>query len=389
MHLKAPLLCPRLRHSSLRPHSSLLSAISRSSYPNFVQLIAAEAMSPTPGPVALRSCVEGVDNVVQDRGPVISSSWLNQIILFFDRKKSSSDQVDFFETIPEFTKTTACHGNYLYLAYGSNLCSGTFRRNRGIKPLSCRNVVVPELELVFSVPGIPYDEPCFASTSLKISDSLSTDTKMTAGPDRNSGLKPTAAAWDDGKRTATALGWSKHLVGVVYEISAEDYAHIVATEGVDYGDVEVSCYSLDRDEICVPENPEGLSFKAHSLCAKSSHRVQTRRNGLAQPSQRYLNIIVEGAREHQLPQDYRRWLERLQPYTITSWRQKVGKALFAIAWAPMLVIAVILERMTINRKGKVPSVVELLVRKQSEAMWFTYDWGFRQLWGDGEATALV
>jgi hypothetical protein len=46
----------------------------------------------------------------------------------------------------------------LYLAYGSNLSSETFRKTRGIVPISQVNVLVPGLTLTFDLPGLPYLE---------------------------------------------------------------------------------------------------------------------------------------------------------------------------------------------------------------------------------------
>jgi hypothetical protein len=46
----------------------------------------------------------------------------------------------------------------LYLAYGSNLSAQTFRKYRGIVPISKVNVCVPDLVLTFDLPGIPYVE---------------------------------------------------------------------------------------------------------------------------------------------------------------------------------------------------------------------------------------
>jgi hypothetical protein len=46
----------------------------------------------------------------------------------------------------------------LYLAYGSNLSSETFRKTRGIVPISQVNVLVPDLTLTFDLPGVPYLE---------------------------------------------------------------------------------------------------------------------------------------------------------------------------------------------------------------------------------------
>jgi hypothetical protein len=104
----------------------------------------------------------------------------------------------------------------LYLAYGSNLCDETFLGRRGIKPISQTNVLVPELRLTFDLPGVPYNEPCFANTARRDpTESLEEETRM-LGADTADYRKDR---------------WKKGLVGTVYEVSLKDYAHIIATEG--------------------------------------------------------------------------------------------------------------------------------------------------------------
>ena len=102
----------------------------------------------------------------------------------------------------------------LYLAYGSNLCAKTFLGVRGIRPISQVNVSAPSLSLTFDLPGTPYGEPCFANTSPRKIPRvpLPTDPPIVLPP------PPTD-------------GWDKGLIGVVYEVTPEDYSKIIATEG--------------------------------------------------------------------------------------------------------------------------------------------------------------
>ena len=102
--------------------------------------------------------------------------------------------------------TSTSSSTILYLAYGSNLCAETFKGRRGIKPLSAVNVHVPSLDLTFDLPGIPYTEPCFANTRYH--------------------LPPSHSDSDYHKDR-----WHKGLIGVVYEVTPEDYRTIIATEG--------------------------------------------------------------------------------------------------------------------------------------------------------------
>ena len=124
---------------------------------------------------------------------------------------------------------------FLYLAYGSNLCDETFLGKRGIKLLSATNVVVPELRMTFDLPGIPYTEPCFANSARReTKGQRACSVTSEKAPLIGSALS-TAAEYNKDK-------WKKGLVGVVYQVTASDYAHIIATEGggSSYQDVPVS-----------------------------------------------------------------------------------------------------------------------------------------------------
>ena len=148
----------------------------------------------------------------------------------------------------------------LYLAYGSNLCAETFQGRRGIRPVSQVNVVVPELVMTFDLPGIPYVEPCFANTRYR----KQPDTKVTTEFDSEKTplLTPIERRSDYHKTR-----WHKGLVGVVYEVTKSDYAHIIATEGggASYQDVIVDCYELPPNVDTVPNTPTSQPFKAHTL----------------------------------------------------------------------------------------------------------------------------
>ena len=132
----------------------------------------------------------------------------------------------------------------LYLAYGSNLCNETFLGKRAIRPLSQINVMVPSLRLTFDLPGIPYSEPCFANTALRSPDALDHDD-------------------DDYHKNR----WHKGLIGVVYEVTLSDYAHIIATEGggSSYKDILVR---LSR-----PTRRGYSSIKAIFISVQSTHSL--------------------------------------------------------------------------------------------------------------------
>jgi len=82
--------------------------------------------------------------------------------------------------------------------------------------------------------------------------------------------------------------------GVLHLISNEEFATLDRTEGVHNGYyTRVSVTVMDRD---------GHHVEAWTYV--SNHGVAGRK-----PSERYLNLLLEGAREHELPADYIRTLE--------------------------------------------------------------------------------
>ncbi|KAF1838342.1 hypothetical protein BDW02DRAFT_586015 [Decorospora gaudefroyi] len=258
----------------------------------------------------------------------------------------------------------------LYLAYGSNLCNETFRGVRGIRPLSQVNVLVPSLRLTFDLAGIPYKEPCFANSALRTPDT------QDYHKDR----------------------WHKGLVGVVYEVTLADYAHIIATEGGGsaYHDILVDCYVLPRSKT-VPSSPDSQPFKAHTLfaplsassdsdLASTTGRVARPDPSYAQPSARYLKLISDGAAECSLPAEYQDYLHDIRTYTVTSTRQAIGKTVFLAIWMPIIALIFSLSRKLQDKKGRAPSWLAKLSAVVFTGMWMSYDSVFKGLFGDGERT---
>ncbi|KAI1422652.1 hypothetical protein F5Y12DRAFT_717119 [Xylaria sp. FL1777] len=164
----------------------------------------------------------------------------------------------------------------LYLAYGSNLCAETFLGVRGIRPISQINVSAPAFDLSFDLAGIPYNEPCFANTRPrkipkppvppKFPPSYSASSSPPSSPPSSSS-SPSPANHDARRPT-----WSKGLYGVVYEVTPEDYATIIRTEGggQGYHDILTPCFELPP-ALHVPEKPPipelPKPFLAHTLYA--------------------------------------------------------------------------------------------------------------------------
>ncbi|KAL8753377.1 MAG: hypothetical protein Q9184_005440 [Pyrenodesmia sp. 2 TL-2023] len=289
---------------------------------------------------------------------------------------------------------------YLYLAYGSNLAASTFRGVRGIRPLAALNVVVPELVMTFDLAGFPYTEPCFANTAYRSTPSISTSPQSS---DSNSAAQaPTTAS---SEKTPLLLPsyenphWDKGLVGVVYEVTASDYAQIIATEGggAGYQDVLTTCHPLPAATTTVPSNPTTPPFKAHTLYCPllppgsappkdggaHYHRPDP---GYAQPSQRYIDLIRTGAEEHDIPQEYRDYLDSLKPYTITTQGQRMGRFVFSMTWLRIIRAVFMLNRVFRDEHGRSPPWLVRLLGSMFVGVWASYDWWMKGLFGDGERT---
>lgn len=319
----------------------------------------------------------------------------------------------------------------LYLAYGSNLCAQTFLGQRGIQPISAINVSAPSLRLTFDLPGIPYLEPCFANTAPRKIPKVPKPPTLPPGFDPPQYLFPPSSKL--GKTDAQHGGpdWDMGLIGVVYEVTPEDYATIVKTEGggSSYQDVLCPCIPLPQ-KVGVPEKPPyprlPKPFLAHTLYAP---RIPTKPGDgdgdetsrgddgdgddgddkspldklkdwwremllkpmrpdpdYAQPSARYLKLIVDGAAEHGLPDDYQAWLARLQPYTITTYRQSIGQYLFLGLVYPIVCILIALSRWLADDRGRVPTWLGLTLETVFHLVWLAYDGVFKPIFGDGERT---
>ncbi|KAJ4380222.1 hypothetical protein N0V86_004531 [Didymella sp. IMI 355093] len=262
----------------------------------------------------------------------------------------------------------------LYLAYGSNLCNETFRGVRGIKPLSQVNVLVPSLRLTFDLAGIPYAEPCFANSARRIPDAPMPD--------------PSEPHYHKDR-------WQKGLVGVVYEVTLSDYAHIIATEGggASYHDILIDCHVLPFADT-VPSRPTTAPFKAHTLFAptvrpdeaRTAERISRPDPSYAQPSARYLKLITDGATECELPAEYQEYLHNIRPYTVTTKKQAAGKALFVGIWMPFILMIFAISKRLQDDKGRAPKWFAKLTAMIFAGMWLCYDGVFKGTFGDGERT---
>ena len=229
------------------------------------------------------------------------------------------------------------------------------------------NVHVPSLDLKFDLPGIPYMEPCFANTQYR-------------------NTLPSTSDYHKDR-------WHKGLIGVFYEATPEDYRTIIATEGggASYQDVMVPCYGIPPGTTSVGSQPSGVPFTAHTLLAPSDNKGKGRSisrpdPSYAQASARYLKLITDGAEEHELPAEYMAFLYNLRPYTITTYRQKIGQALFMTTWLPLVMLLFGLAKTTSDKEGKIPKWLVLIHGVVFRLLWASYDNVYKKTFGDGERT---
>jgi len=173
------------------------------------------------------------------------------------------------------------------------------------------------------------------------------------------------------------------LVGVVYEVTLKDFAHILATEGSTYEDILIQCIPISLPATCASaEIPDHEPFLAHTLLAPPTAARISPSGKPAQASLRYLTLCRTGAKEHNLPQYWQDYLDNLQHYEITSIRQRMGQVLYMTLVMPLFLMLISL-RMAYK---KTPKWLEGLTKVMFIVVWSTYDYIFRPVFGEGERT---
>lgn len=329
-------------------------------------------------------------------------------------------------------------GTVLYLAYGSNMAASTFQGRRGIKPLSAVPVSAPTLRLTFDLPGLPYREPCFANTAVRKLPKVPKKPDIPDIPDvpdvplpvpqppSTGPINPPAETTKSTKAKSRRPIWSGPLYGVVYEVTAEDYAQIIATEGggASYQEVVVPCFA-EQPRMGVPERPiqPPTAFLAKTLWAPQlpdeddkvenkddddddptwKDRLRRKWDDMvnavllfsagrmrpdpeyAQPSARYLGLLTTGAAEHELPDLYQEWLASLSPYQVTHWRQHLGALCLLFASLPFLLLILSTKFIKLEN-GRMPMWAQVCSGAAMHGLWVVYDHVLLPICGDGEHT---
>ena len=188
---------------------------------------------------------------------------------------------------------------YNYFAFGSNMYTSTMINLRGIQPISSTAAVLPKHTLRFNIPGVRFIEPSSASVE-PINDMSSSE--------------------DD-------------VHGVLYKLSEEDFATIYSTEGVPFAYNLHRCFVIpylgngrsagytamqkalgisidtDTDTNNIPnsnseQSTDMSNFGVSAFTLRASRREWRRQRKDIPPSQAYLNVLLRGANEFSLDEDY-------------------------------------------------------------------------------------
>lgn len=146
-----------------------------------------------------------------------------------------------------------------YFAYGSNLQSATLRGRRGVAVRRAVPVRAAGWRLVFDKPRL----------------------------------------FGDGSVANIVPDDTTHVLGVAFEISLDDHAHVELTEGVAIG-------HYLRVELAV-EPLASCDDPPRSALSLSSDK----RDPSLRPSTRYMGLVIEGALEHGLPDAHLRFLRAI------------------------------------------------------------------------------
>ena len=159
--------------------------------------------------------------------------------------------------------------SYLYFAYGSNMCSEVMTSLRKVKPISARPAMLENYRLKFDIPGAPFIEPSWASVEKCDND----------GGGNNQ---------------------QQQVHGVLYELTEEDFTLVCQTEGVPFAYILQACQVRPYP---ISSNKETMKDTEGAFTLVTSPLLPRRRNAAA-PSQSYLNVLIRGAEEFGLEEDY-------------------------------------------------------------------------------------
>ena len=176
----------------------------------------------------------------------------------------------------------------LYFAYGSNMSKEVLEGRRKIYPTHNINAVAAGYTLSFNVPGLPFYEPSFASIL----------------PKKN------------GK-----------VHGVVYTITEKEFQRVIRTEG-GHG-VKYLGYTVIDIPVMTYTGEKLIAKTLYYNCSIFPNTIDYL------PSKRYLNLIINGARQHKLNNSYINSLEDKEWYDSKGTISLFFKCIFTLFLLPL------------------------------------------------------
>ncbi|PSN67000.1 hypothetical protein BS50DRAFT_634441 [Corynespora cassiicola Philippines] len=231
-----------------------------------------------------------------------------------------------------------------YFAYGSNMSRSKFTGSRGIRPIQVARARIPGWTLTTEIPGTPYSEPAYTS------------------------IRPITGT-DDAK--------TREVIGVAYLITAEQYVHLVASEGggIAYADIAVPA---------VPVMDEDSRMTGEKFVVRTLGTILRRDPG-ASPSARYMKLLTDGAADAKLPDEYRQYLHSIRKYEPPqNLKCKIGAMLFLAFWHPVMLLVEKMALGSLGPDGNAPAGVGQVVRFVVYLMWAWHDCVHAPIWGRGD-----
>lgn len=202
-------------------------------------------------------------------------------------------------------------GSHIYFAYGSNVNTKTMSGVRGVRPSASYPAVLEDYKLVFTVPGLPYVEPGFASvTRVRDDDGRGGAEGADEGADRGADTpNPGDPSLDR---------YEREVHGVAYVIADDDWRFVLRSE---------SGYDVER--VTLRRCSDGAAVDAVTLVYPATDLGTE-----LLPSARYLGLLTEGAEEWNLDLGWRRYLrERVRAYAPEG--KELAGAIAAASLAPI------------------------------------------------------
>lgn len=226
--------------------------------------------------------------------------------------------------------------NAWYFAYGSNMLDEVFVKRRQIQPLRHEIAVIQTHTLCFNVPGVPYADPAMG------------------------GIRPAEAQ-------------DVPVYGIAYLLRPEDMNRVVLTEG---GGIAYETQSL-----IATLQVDGSAVSVLTLVARRA--VSRRLERL--PSKRYMGLLIRGAHEKGLPEEYQQRLVGQPTFDVASnTRFRLGKRLFDGIWQR---VATWIQRGVKRFQGSDGNVPTWFLRGFDcllWTMWAHHDYVHCVLWGRGD-----